>query len=189
MNAPRAIFFVGKPGSGKGTQAALLAGATGWPIASMSGGLRAIAARGGTIAEKLRETMDAGLLTPHWMASFVYLSSIIAAPKKGGIIFDGTSRTLPEAKLILESLRWIGLPFTILYLSVSDNTVRARIELRKKEEARADDHTLDTRLATYDAETASAIDYYRGAGVLTEIDGEPAPEIIAARIREVLKIS
>lgn len=185
---PHTIFFIGKPGCGKGTQAKLLAEVTGLPVIGTSGGLREIVASGGGVGQKLRETMDSGLLTPHWLAAYVYIKTLISIPEKESVIFDGTSRTLPEAHIVLDSLRWVGKPFSIFHLSVSDDVVRARISLRRRTEERKDDHAIDKRLEEYYTLTEEAIEFFRTEGVLTELDGEQAPEVIAANVRGALKL-
>lgn len=181
------IFFVGKPGSGKGTQAALLSKKTGWPVVSTSGGLREIAAGSGAVGHKLKETMDAGILLPHWIVSYLYVKTMLTVSDNDGLIFDGTSRTPPEAQVILESLKWLGKPFTIFHLTVAEDSVRARVELRKEKEARKDDHMMDTRIEEYYANTEPAIDIYRQAGILTDVDGEGTPEEIARTVLAILE--
>ncbi|MBI2409804.1 nucleoside monophosphate kinase [Candidatus Kaiserbacteria bacterium] len=185
----RIVLFLGKPGSGKGDQTKLLSEATGWPVVSTSAGMREIAANGGAVGHKLKETMDAGILTPYWLAAYVYLKTILGIPENGSIIFDGTTRTPPEAEIVLQSLTWLNKPFTIFHLVVSDEEIKARIALRKEKEARADDHAVDMRLAEYYASTNKAIDVVRQAGLLTEINGERTREEIAADIRAVLGIA
>ncbi len=184
----KTVFFVGKPGCGKGTQADLLAKATGWPVVSTSSGLRALVAEDGAVGRKLQETMDSGILTPYWMASYVYLKSLFATSENGAVIFDGTGRTLPEAHIVHDSLLWIGKQFVIFHLKVSDEEVKKRIELRKATAGRADDHMVDKRLEEYYANTGPAIDYYRETGILMEIDGERSPEAIAEEVRRILDI-
>jgi adenylate kinase len=182
------VFFIGKPGSGKGTQAQLLADVTGWPVVGTSSGLREIIATGGIVGHKLKETMDAGLLSPYWFASYVYLKILFGIPKDGNVIFDGTSRTLPEAQIVLESLKWLGKPFRIFYLHVPDDEVKKRIDLRKEKGGRPDDHVVGKRLEEYYANTEGAIDLYRKTGMLTEIDGHRPPEAIAAEVKSILNI-
>lgn len=188
MAQPRIIFFVGKPGSGKGTQAKLLSERTGWPVVGTSAGLRDIVASGSTIAHRLKAEMDAGILTPHWMVEYVYFKTLVALPEDEGVIFDGTSRTLPEAKVVLESLRWANIPFAIVHLATDDEEVRGRIALRKDREGRVDDHehVVSKRIEEFYAQTQPAIDYFKQEGVLTDIHGEGAPEEIAANVRAVL---
>lgn len=184
------IFFIGKPGSGKGTQAELLAKATGWPVFGTSGGLREIIATGTSAGHKLKATMDSGGLTPYWVASFVYLKRLFALSDDETVIFDGTSRTAPEAKIVADSLKWIGRPFRIFHLTVPDEEVHKRIALRKENGGRADDHpeAVARRLEAYYTETDGAIDYLRSEGLLTDIDGHRPPEVIAEEVRSILKI-
>ena len=182
------VFFIGKPGCGKGTQAQLLSEVTGWPVVGTSSGLREIVAAGGAVGRKLKETMDAGLLTPYWFAAYVYLKILFSIPEGGNVIFDGTSRTLPEAEIVTESLKWLGRPFHIFYLHVPDEEVQKRISLRKEKEDRRDDHVVDKRLEEYYASTEKAIALYRKTGILTEIDGHRPREVIAAEVRGILKM-
>lgn len=187
----RTIFFIGKPGSGKGTQAALLSEATGWPIIGTSTEMRKMIAEGSAAGRKLKETMDAGILTPHWLAAYIYLKSLFAVPENGSVIFDGANRTLREAEVVRDSVQWLGRPFSIFHLKVSDEEVRKRIALRKEEGGRADDHAhvADKRLEEYYAHTEKAVELYRAAGMLIEIDGERSREAIAADIKAALELS
>lgn len=182
------IFFTGKPGSGKGTQAKLLSELTGWPVFGTSGGLRDLMSSGGVVAHKLKESMDAGILTPYWIASFVYLKALFNIPEGGSLIFDGTSRTPPEAEIVAESLTWLERPFHIFYLEVPDEEVQKRLSLRKEKEARKDDHVVGKRLQEYYAKTDKAIEIYRKTGMLTELDGHRPPDVIAAEIRKILNL-
>jgi adenylate kinase len=184
------IFFIGKPGSGKGTQAKLLSDVTGWPVVGTSGGLREIVATGGPVGHKLKETMDTGMLTPYWFASYVYLKILFGIPEGGNVIFDGTSRTVPEAEIVAESLKWLNRPFYIFHLGVPDEEVHTRIALRRENGSRPDDHAevVHKRLEEYYSSTEGAIDYLRQAGILTEVDGHRPPEVIAEEVRSILKI-
>lgn len=182
------IFFIGKPGSGKGTQADLLSKVTGWPVVGTSGGMREIIATGSEVGHRLKETMDAGILSPYWVASYVYLKTLFNIPDGGNVIFDGTSRTVPEAEIVAESLTWLKRPFYIFHLTVPDEEVHARIALRRETGLRPDDHVhvVVKRLEEYYLSTEGAIDYLRDAGILTDIDGHRPPEVIAAEVRGIL---
>jgi adenylate kinase len=182
------VFFIGKPGSGKGTQAELLAKLTGWPVVGTSGGLRELAATGGTVGRKLQETMNAGLLTPYWVVIYVYLKTLFGIPEGGSVIFDGTSRTMPEAQVVVESLKWLERPYHIFYLHVPDEEVHKRINLRSEKEARADDSVVAKRLEEYYASTEAAINLYRETGMLTELDGHRPIDVIAAEVKSILKL-
>lgn len=185
---PHIVFFIGKPGSGKGTQAEALATATGWPTFGTSAGLREIVATGSAAGHKLQSIMDAGILTPYWMASYVFLAKLLSIPDDGSIIFDGTSRTHEEAVLIADALTWLERPYTIFHLNTPDDEVRRRIDLRKQTSMRKDDHAFDTRLQEYYASTEPGISYLQQKGMITEIDGHRTVEEIATEVRTVLGI-
>lgn len=185
------VFFIGKPGSGKGTQAELLSKATGWPVFGTSSGLRELVATGTAAGHKLKETMHSGGLTPYWVASYVYLKTLFGIPDDGNIIFDGTSRTLAETKIVADSLRWLARPFRIFHLTVPDEEVQKRIALRKERGDRPDDHpeAVARRLEAYYADTDPSIEYLRNEGMLTDIDGHRPPETIAEDVRRALGIA
>ena len=55
---------------------------------------------------------------------------------------------------------------------------------------RADDNadSVRTRLEAYDKSTAPLIDYYRGNGILTSVNGDQAPEAVFAAIKEAVRL-
>ncbi|MFA5997859.1 MAG: nucleoside monophosphate kinase [Candidatus Paceibacterota bacterium] len=184
----RTIFFIGKPGCGKGTQAKLLSEKTGWPVFASGKLFRAIAQEDTPVGHKMKAENDAGVLAPHWFAMYLYLNSLFSIPDGQSAIFDGFNRKVPEAELVLDSLQWLGRPCTILNIKVSDEEVRRRLVLRKEMEGRTDDAVVEERLKEYEAHTAPAIEFFRTAGALIEINGEQTPEEIAVDIRAALSI-
>lgn len=188
MNA-YTVLFVGKPGSGKGTQAKLLAEKTGWRVITAGDQFRAMAAEDTPIGRKMKVEMNAGLLLPSWLPTHLFLESIFSVKEEESVIFDGAGRKVPEAELIIDSLRWIGRSFVALHLVVSDEEVHRRLILRKEIEGRADDHSVSERLNEYYAHTDATIKKFREAGNCIDIDGEQTPEQIAARIGTILTLA
>jgi len=182
------IFFIGKPGCGKGDQAKLLAEKAGWAIRSTGEEFRALAALDTPLGQKVKSVNDAGMLQPHWLATYLFMKELFSLPSDASVIFDGFSRKLPEAELIVESLAWLERPFSVLYLKVSDEEIKKRIVLRKEIEGRADDDVVDERLKEYYANTEPVVQMFRGKGMLIEIDGEQTREAIAEDIRKVLNL-
>lgn len=182
----RTIFFIGKPGCGKGTQAKLLAQLTGWKVITAGDQFRAMSAEDTPVGRKMKADNDAGLLQPHWLAMYLFLKSLFSIERDESAIFDGFNRKVPEAELVIDALRWIGRPFSLLHLRISDDEVRYRLALRKEVESRADDHAVDERLKEYHAHTEPAIEKFREAGTLIEINGDQTPEMIAGDIRKAL---
>jgi adenylate kinase len=183
------VFFIGKPGCGKGTQATLLSKQTGWEIIASGDQFRAIAKEDTPAGRKIKEEVDQGLLVPHWFAMYIYLKSLFGVPKEKGIIFDGFNRKEAEARLIVDSMLWIGRPFTVLHIAVSDEEVRRRLGIRLHEIGRADDHHVEKRLQEYQTYTTRALEIFSNMGNLVEINGEQSSEEVSLEIQKALNLS
>jgi adenylate kinase len=184
----RTVFFIGRPGCGKGTQAKLLAEHTGWSIFGSGQQFRAIAAEDTQVGRKVKQEIDAGTLSPPWFAMYLYQKSLFSIPEGQSAIFDGFNRKVPEAELITASLRWLGRPFQVLEIVISDEEALKRIALRKEQSHRVDDQFVPERLKEYEKFTKDAIAVFEKEGVLIKVDGERPPEIIAADIRQLLSV-
>ncbi|MCR4333611.1 MAG: nucleoside monophosphate kinase [Patescibacteria group bacterium] len=184
----KTIFFIGKPGSGKGDQVKLLSAKTGWPTYASGDLFRAIAQEETPVGKKVKEENYAGILQPYWFATYLFLKTLFAIPEGSSAIFDGFSRKIPEAELVIDAMKWLNRPFYVLYLSVSDEEVKKRLVLRKEKEGRADDDFVDKRLEEYRAYTKPCIELFRKAGMLIEIDGEQTREAVTADICAALNL-
>ncbi|HEY4522751.1 MAG TPA: nucleoside monophosphate kinase [Candidatus Paceibacterota bacterium] len=184
----KTIFFVGKPGCGKGTQAKLLGEETGWPIFISGALFRALEAEDTPVGRRLKKENEAGFLSPHWFAMYLYLKSLFAIPEGASAIFDGFNRKIEEAELNISSLAWLGRPFTVINVIISDEEVGRRLEGRRKVSGRADDHAVEERLKEYYEFTVKAIALFRDVGALIDIDGERSVEAIAVDIKKALEL-
>ncbi|MGD0328425.1 MAG: nucleoside monophosphate kinase [Minisyncoccia bacterium] len=185
---PHTIFFIGKPGCGKGDQAKLLSEKTGWLVLSSGELFRKIAEGNTPVGHKVKEENYTGILQPYWFATYLFLKELFSLSSDTSVIFDGFARKIPEAELVIDSLRWLARPFSVLHLKVSDEEILHRLALRKEIEGRADDAFVNKRLEEYRMHTEPVIEMFRKAGMLFEIDGERTREAIAEDIRKVLSI-
>ena len=185
---PRTVFFIGKPGCGKGTQTKLLAKRTGWRSISAGVMFRTIAEEDTAVGGKIKAEIDAGDLAPHWFAMYLYLKSLFSIGQQEHVIFDGFNRKIEEARLVIDSLTWLERSCAIIYIAISDDTVRSRLVGRKEIEGRADDNAVEERLKEYREYTEPAIDLFRQADAFIEVDGEQAPDKIAEEIYTALSV-
>ncbi len=187
---PKTVFFIGKPGCGKGTQAKLLAERTGWTVLASGVQFRKIAEEDTVAGRKIKEEMEQGLLAPHWFAMYLYQKALFSVGEDTSVIFDGFNRKVPEAELIIDSLKWLGRPFVVLNIAISDDTVRERLQGRGQVSGRADDrqNAVEERIEEFELFTTKALDIFRGLGVLKEIDGEATPEEVAASVAKALEL-
>ncbi len=188
MTDTRTIFFLGKPGCGKGTQAKLLSEHTGWGIISSGTQFRKIAAKDSPVGHRVKSEIDAGLLAPHWFAMYLFQEALFSVQEGASIVFDGFNRKPAEAQLIIDSLAWLDRPFTVINLLISDELVYERVMARSRTVHRGDDNSVETRLEEYRAYTEEAIEIFRKAGNLVDIDGSQDKDVIAQRIRDAANV-
>jgi adenylate kinase len=188
MNAAHTVFFIGKPGSGKGTQAKILAERTGWIILASGAQFRALAEEDSVVGRKLRDELAQGQLAPHWFAMYLYQRALFSVPEDASVIFDGFNRKVQEAELNIATLEWIGRPFTVVNIDVSDDEVRRRLDGRAQTSGRSDDHqdVVEERLEEYQEHTVKALEIFRTKGVLIDIDGGQAPDEVASSVAAAL---
>jgi adenylate kinase len=149
---------------------------------------RAIATENTSVGRKVKSEMESGMLSPHWFAMYLYLKALFSIGADDGVIFDGFNRKVPEAELVIDSLKWLNRPFSILDIQISDEEAHRRLAIRKGAEGRVDDSAVTERLKEYVEHTEPAIEIFRKVGTLIEINGEQTPEAIAVDINAILGI-
>ena len=181
---------VGPPGSGKGTQAELIAADLGVPHVSTGELLRAEAAAGTPLGREVAPLLAAGELVPDELLDRLVEQRLAAADGGPGAILDGYPRTIPQARTLDSRLPATGhrVDF-VLVLEVEEATLLRRLLDRAATEHRADDNptSIAERLAEYRQVTEPLIDHYRAEGVpVLSIDGTGPVDTVHARILRAL---
>jgi adenylate kinase len=185
------IVLLGAPGSGKGTQAALMVEDLKLPHISTGDLLRAAVAAGSELGKKAKAVMDRGELVSDDIMLGLIEERLSQDDVKPGFILDGYPRNLAQAGALDELLDRIGQPVDeALQIDVDPEMVVARIAKRAAEEGRSDDteEVVRNRLKIYAEQTAPVIDYYAGKGILSRVLGEGTIEEVFQRVRGVLQI-
>jgi adenylate kinase len=195
------IVLLGPPGSGKGTQAGVIAQKLGLAHVASGDLFREAARRGDKLGKQVKSYMEKGLLVPDKITIKMILERISAPDCKKGCMLDGFPRTLEQAKALYKALGGNGEAIDrVIYINVATDELVRRLSGRficrscqtpyhlissppkvkgKCDKCdgelyqRADDsaETVRRRLDVYRAETAPLIDYYKKAGKLIEING------------------
>ena len=179
------IVFLGPPGSGKGTQAKLLAERLRIPPISTGEILRAAVRDGTPLGLRAKAIMESGDLVPDEVMIGLIRERLAEPDAAGGFLLDGFPRTVDQA-VALDSLlggNGKGLS-TVINLSVPESVLIGRLEGRSGSESRADDRreTVLERLRVYRQKTEPLIDFYRRKGLLADVDGVGEVPEIAERI-------
>ena len=183
------LLFMGPPGAGKGTQAAVICKDHQIPQISTGEILRAAVKAGTEMGKKAQEYMNAGKLVPDEVVIGIVRDRIQEDDTKNGYILDGFPRTLEQAEALDGILEELGQALDCaLNLDVPDQELISRLLERAKKEGRKDDTepVIKERLATYNAQTKPLIDYYEKKGLLRQLDGVGTPEEITERLRSIL---
>lgn len=169
------FFFVGRTASGKETQSRRLAEKLGYEIFMTGQKFRDIIASGSEFGTRIKDTYDQGLLMPTWIADYLFEDFVFNLPSEKGAIFEGSGRDLGQAKVIEEVCMFLGRPYRVLNLEVSEEEVIKRSLGRARDTT---DHpgVIQTRLAEYKKLTEPAIEHFRSIGKCIEIDGEQLPD-------------
>jgi adenylate kinase len=186
------IVLLGAPGSGKGTQAALMVKELELPHISTGDLLRAAVAAGTELGIKAKAVMDRGELVSDDIMLGLIEERLGRDDVAGGFILDGYPRNLAQARALDGLLERIGQPVDeALQIDVDPEMVVARIAKRAAEEGRSDDteEVVRNRLKIYAEQTAPVVDYYADKGILSRVLGDGSIEQVFQRIRGVLQIS
>jgi len=185
------IVILGPPGSGKGTQAALLVDRLGLPHISTGALLRDAVKSGSELGLRAKSIIDKGELVSDEIVSAMLEERLGQADVAGGFILDGYPRNVAQAKSLDVMLERIGQPADeAIHIDIDPELIIERIAKRAKEEGRSDDteETVRNRLRVYEEQTAPVADYYAERGLLTRVLGEGTIEEILQRILSVLNL-
>jgi adenylate kinase len=191
------LIILGPQGSGKTTQAELLAGRFGYALVSAGDVLREIAAQDSELGRRVRRIVNVeGRLVQPELISEVIQEKVATIPKDRGLILDGYPRSLTQYELFKKFWPETGRgDYKVIVIQVSDSEAAERltrrvicescgavyIENRMKKCAscggrllkRPDDtpEAIETRLRSFYAETLPMIEAIQADGKVVRIDG------------------
>jgi len=180
------VVFLGAPGAGKGTQAALASTRFGIPHISTGEMLRAAIASGRPIGETAHAFLDAGQLVPDEVMIDVVRNRISDPDCARGFLLDGFPRTLAQA----EALDHLCAELHCELTNVLDFVVPVEVlEERLLARGRSDDtpEVIAERLRVYERQTRPLSDFYRQRGTLQKVDGVGSIEELHARVVRLLE--
>ena len=174
--APVRLVILGRQGSGKGTQCALLVDHYAIPHISTGDMLRDAVAAGTEFGQMAKAIMDRGDLVSDDIIVGVVQERLARDDAAAGFLLDGFPRTVGQA----EALAGIAAPRVVVNLDVPTDLVLERMLLR----GRADDteEAITRRLELYEEQTAPLVAYYDGLGVLVTVDGVGEVDEVFARV-------
>jgi adenylate kinase len=209
------MVFLGPPGAGKGTQAALMAGRFGLRHASTGDIFRQAASEGSDLGLTVKEYLDSGRLVPDDLTSRVVEQMVVS--KGDSYILDGYPRTLQQAQDLDAMLGRRGQKLDLVVsFSLDDAAAAERLTGRLvcsrcganyhkvfmppaaegvcdrcggglKVRSDSSQAVVMQRLAEYHARTEPLVAFYRRRGLAEAVDASVAPEEVARRTEALLR--
>jgi len=175
------LVLLGSPGSGKSTQAKILADFLNVPCLTIGNLLSYISKSNTKEGREIKEAMEKGVLVNNELTLKILNKQLNSSSYKDGMIIDGFPRNIEQAR---------GFNFKldkVLYINVTDEESKKRLLKRR----RKDDNlsVIKKRLEVYCTETKPVLDFYKEKGILLEIDGEREIKEIHQDILEKLNLN
>ena len=206
------IVLLGAPGAGKGTQAQKLVAEYGLAHISTGDLLRAAVKAQSELGIKAKEYMDAGQLVPDQLVIDLVKERLSADDAKAGFILDGFPRNTAQAVTLDFELQNMGLKLdAALLVAVEPEVIVERLSSRRTckecgytapagtdicpncsgEMYQRDDdkpETIRKRLDVYENQTSPLIEYYKGHGILKEVNGDRPVDEVFADVKTLLSL-
>lgn len=206
------IVLLGAPGAGKGTQAQRLVADFGLAHISTGDLLRTAAKAQSPLGIEAKGYMDAGRLVPDQLVIDLVKERLSADDAQRGFILDGFPRNTAQAVTLDSELSTMGLSLdAALLVSVDPKIIIDRLSARRTcrncgytapagidvcpncsgEMYQRDDdkpETIKRRLDIYESQTSPLIEYYRGHGILKEVDGDRPVDAVYNDVKEILAL-
>lgn len=174
------IVIMGPQGSGKSTQACLLAEKLKIPYLQTGELCRIVSLEDSDLGYRVRKCLtETGELVPDQEMMMIAGEGFAKEKYQNGVVLDGIPRNLWQAKNLKLRID------KVFYLKVRDEEGIKRLMGRKRK-----DDTLELiagRLRDYHRQTEPLLNFYRKQGVLEEVDGERPIGIIFEDILGRLK--
>lgn len=173
------ILLIGPQGSGKSTQADLLAKKLNLPKITVGDIFRQIANGDTAEGRKIKDILASGHLVDDQTTARLVKERINKGDIKRGFIMDGYPRTVEQKNLFDPSFD------EVVYLNVPKIEAVKRLLRRGRTDDTAE--LIGKRLDLYYQQTQPLLEHYRYKGNLTEISGIGNVEKIQQRIRKSLE--
>jgi len=193
--------MIGAPGAGKGTQATVMSEKFVIPHISTGDIFRSNISKKTELGIEAKKYIDKGLLVPDELVVNIVIDRLQEKDCSNGFVLDGFPRTIPQAKALDQQLINANSSIDyVIDVEVPDEVIIKRMAgrrvcpkcgepwhtkykttlvenicdrcgeslIRRKDD---DPATVEKRLTVYHDQTQPLIDYYRGKGLLVEVDG------------------
>jgi adenylate kinase len=179
------LVFLGPPGAGKGTQAAIIAANFQIPHISTGEILRDAVDRSTPLGQQAKDYMDRGELVPDSLILDLIKERLSQSDAQNGWILDGFPRNVNQAAFLEQLLKDLNQsPDCALNLDVADDTLVTRMLSRGRKDD--NEETIRRRLQVYREQTAPVIGFYGDRSLVKSINGDRPPEEVTEDLKQII---
>ncbi len=190
------LIVYGPEGSGKGTQAKLLAEKLNLKVITSGDLVRDTALNDkGELGEACRLALSEGKYVDDKKMFALWENKLQDVESKKGFILDGFPRNTVQAEFLLQNVEKNEYRIDkVIYINISDNEAVKRLALRHRELFTGshinhdDPKRVKQRLAIYRAKEKDLLEFFQKRNLLIEIDGNKNIRNIADEIYQKLNI-
>ena len=183
------IVMLGAPGSGKGTQAKIMAQKFNLAHVSTGDLFRKNIANSTPLGVEAQSYINRGALCPDSLTINMLHDCLEQMPEIIGSILDGVPRTIQQAEMLDGIGHDKNLSISlVINLNVDEEEIIKRMLNRARLEGRSDDtpEIIEKRIANYFAQTKPLEEYYAAKGLLRHINGMDTVENISEEICRII---
>ncbi len=210
------FVFLGPPGAGKGTQAALASEKLKIPAIATGGIFREAIANETAMGKQISQFVNSGLLVPDKLTNAIVADRLVQADCRNGFILDGYPRSLGQAKALDTFLAKTKGPVDqVIYFKIEPTAVIERMSMRRicsqcgttynlvsqptkvegkcdKDQAalvvRSDDKpdSIRKRLEVYQETTSPVLAYYEKKNILSVLSASLSVPDVAKAVADIL---
>jgi adenylate kinase len=209
------VVFLGPPGSGKGTQAALLEDRLGFYHFDTGARLRQETTSGSDLGKRIATFINHGQLVPLDVIDEL-LRQFFSTSDAQNVLFDGFPRNMEQAAVLERGLKFAGRSLDhVIFFDIDMDLLLARIVNRRvcakcgaiynmqseppritgvcdvcgaELSQRQDDteEVFGTRLRVYTNNTTPLLDYYGQLGLLRTVDADQGVDTVFSNIESLI---
>lgn len=184
------VIIAGPPGSGKGTQAGLLAAKLGFVHISTGDILRREIEEGTKLGQIAKARIDDGNFVTDEIACEMIINVLNSLPNADGFVFDGFPRTYYQCGAFEDVLKPFNkVPDLFVELKVPKQELVRRLQERNRKAARPDDSDLSIinhRLLLYSDVTKPITQWYKEKEIYVEIDGSGSVDNVQENLLSII---
>ena len=179
------LLFLGPPGAGKGTQAALISKANSYLHLSTGELLRKEIDLQTDLGKQVKDIMNKGQLVNDQLVLEIVKKNL--DKNKNGWILDGYPRNLSQVNSLNDVLMNINQSLEIVfYLDIHDEVLIKRLLMRGRKDD--NEETIKTRLEIYKKTTEPLIEHYNNQSLLKYINADEELKTISDDIKQKIAL-